>query len=373
MKRTSNERGAVLLVAIIGLIVAGTLVTALVSVTVTDHREGRNTRSMGQAFAAAEDGLSTTIGNWSGGTYNGMVVGDSLVQTGTTANGTGSYTNTIKRLNNELFIIDVLGNDANSGARQRVGAFVKLRLLEMDIQAALTTQGAVKIGGTAQISGYDEDPSGWAACPPDSDFAGIRLPDFDDVDGIGGCRTLGCIGGVPDVQGDDTINDSTFFNYGDTDWNGLVAMANKRVTLENPPASVPAFTASGGCDLSVATNWGDPWTPTSACGGYFPILYRPGNLKLQGGQGQGILLVEGDLTVTGGFEFYGIVIVRGVLATAGTGGHFNGAVMAANVDLDEISVLGDALIQYSQCAKMKALSAAGSGAMLRSRGWLYSY
>ena len=84
-------------------------------------------------------------------------------------------------------------------------------------------------------------------------------------------------------------------------------------------------------------------------------------------------MVEGDLTVTGGFEFYGVVIVRGVLATSGTGGHFSGAVMAANVDLNEVSVLGDALIQYSQCAKAKALTAAGTGAMLRSRGWLYSY
>ena len=359
--------------AIIGLIVAGTLVTALVSVTVRDHREGRNTRTMGQAFAAAETGLSETVGNWTGGTYNGLVVDDSVTVTGSTASGIGAYSATVKRLNNELFIVDVLGHDANSGARQRVGAFVKLRLLEIDIQAALTTQGAVKIGGTANISGYDEDPYGWAACPADSDLAGIRLPDSTQVNGIGGCNNLECIGGVPDVQGDPTINDSTFFDYGDTDWNGLVAMANKLVTLENPLPSAPAFTASGACDLSVATNWGDPWTPTSACGSYFPILYRNGSLKLQGGQGQGILLVDGNLTVTGGFEFFGIVIVRGVLATAGTGGHFNGAVMAANVDLNEISVLGDALIQYSQCAKMKALSAAGTGAMLRSRGWLYSY
>jgi Tfp pilus assembly protein PilX len=63
MRRSTGERGAVLLVGIIGLIVAGTLVTALVSMSVRDHREGRNTHSMAQAFAAAEDGLSTTIGN----------------------------------------------------------------------------------------------------------------------------------------------------------------------------------------------------------------------------------------------------------------------------------------------------------------------
>ena len=373
MQRTSNERGAVLLVAIIGLIVAGTLVTALVSVSVTDHREGRNTRATGQAFAAAEDGLSATVGNWSGGTYNGLAVGDSLVQTGTTANATGSYTTTIKRLNNELFIIDALGNDANSGARQRVGAFVKLRLLEMDIQAALTTRGPTRVGGSAQIDGMDEDPTGWTGCPADSDLAGIRLPNPSDLNLQGSCSDGSCIDGVPDVQDDPTVGDSTFFQYGDMDWDGLVAMANKLL----PPATYtgigPIFDGTGSCDRAALRNWGDPLTPTSTCGGYFPIMYSPGSMNISGGSGQGILLVEGDLSVQGGFEFFGIIIVKQSLKTTGTGGHFNGSVMAANVDLDQNTVLGNAIINYSGCAVQRALTAAGTGAQLRSRGWLYSY
>ena len=39
-------------------------------------------------------------------------------------------------------------------------------------------------------------------------------------------------------------------------------------------------------------NWGDPATPTGVCFGYFPIIYAPGNLRISGGYGQGILLVE---------------------------------------------------------------------------------
>jgi hypothetical protein len=373
MKRTLNERGAVLLVAIIGLIVAGTLVTALVSVTVADHREGRNTRTMGQAFAAAEDGLATTVGNWSGGTYNGLVVGDSLVQTGTTANGTGNYTNTIKRLNNELFIIDVLGNDANSGARQRVGAFVKLKLLDMDIQAALTTRGPTRVGGSAQIEGHDADPTGWTGCPADSDLAGIRLPDTSDLDLQGSCSDGSCIDGVPSVQPDPAVSDSTFFEYGDTDWDGLVSMANKSLPPGTYTGVGPTFDGVGACDRAAIRNWGDPLTPASTCGGYFPIMYSSGNVNISGGSGQGILLVEGDLSVQGGFEFFGIIIVKQSLKTTGTGGHFNGSVMAANVDLDQNTVLGNAIINYSGCAVQRALTAAGSGALLRSRGWLYSY
>ena len=373
MKRTSNERGAVLLVAIIGLIVAGTLVTALVTVSVVDHREGRNTRTMGQAFGTAETGLSEMIGNWNSGSWNGMAVGDSVVVNGSNPSGAGSYTGVVKRLNNNLFLVNVAGSDRTAGAQQRVGAFVRLRTIDMDIRAALTTQGPTVVGGTSQISGYDQAPYGWSDCPPDSDLAAIRIPDLNDLNGLGSCKDFDCIGGVPDINPDPTVGDSTFFVYGDMDWQELVALSNKRLPDYNYQQILPSFTPSGSCDLSSATNWGDPMNPTSACAGYFPIIYAQGDLIVNTGYGQGILLVEGDLTVNGGFEFYGVVIVRGALSTAGTGGHFNGAVMAANVNLDNNSVLGDALVQYSQCAKAKALTNAAPGSQLRSRGWLYSY
>ena len=89
------------------------------------------------------------------------------------------------------------------------------------------------------------------------------------------------------------------------------------------------------------SNWGDPFTPTSPCFSRFPIIHAQAGLTINGELGQGILLVEGDLAVQGGFEFFGIVMVRGKLKTNGTGGHFNGAVMAANVDLDDNTVIGD--------------------------------
>ncbi|UCD24799.1 MAG: hypothetical protein JSW51_02450, partial [Gemmatimonadota bacterium] len=94
---------------------------------------------------------------------------------------------------------------------------------------------------------------------------------------------------------------------------------------------------------------------------------------INGNYGQGILLVEGDLSVQGQFKFFGIVIVRQALKTTGTGGHFNGAVLAANVDLDQNTVLGDALVQYSKCATQRVLSSASPGALLRSRAWFQAY
>ena len=43
---------------------------------------------------------------------------------------------------------------------------------------------------------------------------------------------------------------------------------------------------------------------------YAPLLWARGDLELRGGRGQGILLVDGDLVVSQGAEFHGVVITR---------------------------------------------------------------
>jgi hypothetical protein len=127
----------------------------------------------------------------------------------------------------------------------------------------------------------------------------------------------------------------------------------------------------------VETNWGEPILPTDPCFDYFPIIYRYGNLKLQGGRGQGILLVEGDLEATGGMVFYGPVMVTGTLSTSGNSGQgakFFGGVIAGNVALDDLSKLaGGALVSYSSCAIHRALQNSATVGTLAERSWVQLY
>jgi hypothetical protein len=102
-------------------------------------------------------------------------------------------------------------------------------------------------------------------------------------------------------------------------------------------------------------------------------MYAPGDLHVTGGYGQGILLVEGNFHVTGGFQFYGPVIVRGDLDTQGTGGHFNGGVMAANVNLAQNVVLGNAVITYSSCILQKVLQSSAVPTLMANRPWAELY
>jgi hypothetical protein len=140
--------------------------------------------------------------------------------------------------------------------------------------------------------------------------------------------------------------------------------------------NIDPVVTNGVCDQSVVTNWGDPHNPNSACGSYFPIIHVTGDLNVNNTQGQGILLVDGDMKVNGSFDFFGVVIIQGDLITAGGGNadaHFWGGVMARNADLSTQSISGHATLNYSSCAIVAALQASSPISMMRSRGWVQLY
>lgn len=369
-----SERGVALILSIVGLVVIGALVTGVVASGISEHRMGDNTRRMTQAFSAAEHGLSETIAGWNAATLNFMPVGTSEDVAGATPGGTGAYAGQVHRLNDQLFLVEIVGRDAGARARQRVGAFVKLVVPTFDIRAALTTRGDARLGGTAEVNGEDHVP--WAACPlPGPTESGVRTLDPDRLTLIGGCAGAECITGDPKIEHDPTISDATFFDYGELTWDDLVGRADKVLTGSNYQNILPSTTADGECDASDVRNWGEPWEPTAtpACSDYFPIIYATGTLQVNTGRGQGVLLVEGDLEANGHFAFFGPVVVRGRLQTAGSGNHFMGGVLAANVELDDTSVLGNAVVTFSRCAIQRAVLSAAPGTMLRSRGWMQVY
>jgi hypothetical protein len=176
------------------------------------------------------------------------------------------------------------------------------------------------------------------------------------------------------VLNDPTLADSNFTKFGGTTYAELAARAN--VVL--PPGNYKTQPVVSGttCDKTVLTNWGDGQNPAAPCGSYFPIIHITGSATLNGDQGQGILLVDGDLTVQGSYQFYGITIIQGDLKTAGGGtteAHFWGGVMAKNANLDTQNLAGKATLNFSSCAIVTALQATSSPAMMRSRGWVQLY
>jgi len=370
-----------LAVAIFALVVAGALIAGAFFAGNQEQRVGQNTLRVQQSFGAGEEALNEIVANWQPQTYNriGIYPADSYVVTSrATAGGTGTYGGVIRKLNNYLYQVDLTGRDNASasgalfggGARQRIGEFVRIRLVDMGIGGALTTQGSIKLSGNALVDGRDHVPDGWSSsnCDTigDTTKAGVRAPDSVVVQAGGGAH----LAGNPPFYKDTSVHQSTFTQFGDITYDDLAALAT--VQLSPGTYKTNPNVSGGVCDKTDLANWGDGLNPAGTCGSYFPIVHVAGDVTLNGDQGQGILLVDGDLSVQGSYQYYGIVIVKGSLKTAGGGAteaHFWGAVMAQNVDLTLNSLSGDATLNYSKCAIIQALNMTGVIAPDRSRSW----
>jgi len=132
-----------------------------------------------------------------------------------------------------------------------------------------------------------------------------------------------------------------------------------------PNATTPSGTCSGSpvycqSNLSVTENWGavdsnfNPMDPTSMNP---QITYLPGDTRLNGVVGAGILIVDGDLDVHGGFEWYGLVLVKGTIDFTGGGSNavnvygafLNGKDINAVNNWDD-NLGGSVNVHYDSCA-----------------------
>ena len=132
----------------------------------------------------------------------------------------------------------------------------------------------------------------------------------------------------------------------------------------------PAPAEEGGtCLVDAPWSWGDPDRPYGACGGHLALRASPGDLTLEGGVGQGLLVVAGDLTLVSGARFFGIVLVAGVLRVVG------GARLAGLAQAHGGLEVGPASeIRGSACWTARALDAARPYLSLplaiRESGWI---
>jgi hypothetical protein len=380
MKRIlRDERGMALAVAIFALVVVGALVAGAFFAGTQEQRVGENQRRVMTSFGVAESGVQERLVQWDPSTQNRVKQypeSSVAIVTQPAPGGTGSYNGTWYRMGPNIFLIDVTGQDANTragavssggGARQRLGMIARIAPIEFGIRASLTTQGGVSVGGTAEIDGNDQIPTGWASCdPPGPPQAGVR-----DNGGTVGTSGSGEVNGNPPVVNDPTITSASFTTFGGATYAQLASRANITISGGNINTD-PSFVGTA-CNRSDPYNWGDPHNPASACGNYFPIIHVAGSVIVNNTQGQGILLVDGNLTVNGSWDFYGIVIIQGDLMTAGGGtadAHFWGGVMAKNADLSTQSLNGHATLNFSSCSILAALQAQSPLSPMRQRGWV---
>ena len=371
-----RRAGIAIVAALGGIVVIGALIAGVFFVSTQESQISSGSLVHERAFRAAELGLNTTLANWDAPVMFALPVGgmDTMTYSGTDWVDTVVVTKLTQQAYSMLSTAT-----AGSGrlARSRKKTLLSIRLSSPDFKflGALTVRGATQIGGSSLINGVNSNPPGWSGCSLPSDtLAGVAIADSTLIT-YSGCTSGSCVVGLPRILQDPATADTTnYFEFGDEDWATLTASANKIINGTATFSQINPVVTNGACDKSVHSNWGAPvhTSPANPCENYFPIIHAKGStstLKLSGAKGQGILLVDGDLEISGGFEFYGPVIVRGRIKSTGTGGKLNGGVMAANVDLEQNTVLGDATITYSSCAVEKAIAGSANPRRLVERAW----
>ena len=368
----TDERGMALLLAMLGIVVIGALVSGTFFAGRMEMVSGRNSVYAAQAAEAAEAGLAAAFSPWDR-TWNSFPVGvdQNLPPVAIPGPTRVQYTTTVRRMQGGAYLIrsvgqklDRSGNVMATRMLAKLGKLVPAGTATMD--AAVTTRDAVTVSGNTVVDGHDTVPSGWDpnACGPLNDAAGIQTGATVSTNG-----TTHVIDGVPPtVQNDTTVTDATFQGP----FYSFLGSRTHTITNSNPPATVPT-TSGAVCNQSDIYNWGEPrrgGAAVVACQDYFPIVYfGAGTLKLQGGYGQGILLVAGDLWMSGGFEFVGLIIVLGEVKTSGTGAKVTGAVLSNNFYGEQTTLGGDPALRYSSCAIGAALEGTAAAFPIAQRPW----
>lgn len=372
-----NRPGFALAVALFAMVVIGALVAGAFFASNQEFRVGRNTLTSAQAMAIAEGAQNGVLANWTTEFNTSLKNGD-VWRKDTAGTGWRARVN-LTRINQTTFWLvsdGIVGEGTPLESRRRTGMILRLANPQMNFRGGLTTRGGVDVTGSSLVDGRDTNPGGWD-CPPtdgSTDMPGVAIPNPLDVNDGLGC-TKNCFGNPPVAADPAAADTNTYFKYGDSDWNKLVASARK--LQKNLYTQVdPRYNADGSCNKLHDENWGDPTRAMNPgkCESYFPTLYAPGDLTVNGNRGQGMLLVNGNLYVQGNFEWTGPVIVRGAAHIKGTGGQmakFTGGIMAANVYLnpDDQTVTGNATVTFSRCALLTVLANTSHAVPARIRAW----
>lgn len=377
------RRGMALILTLIVVVVLAILSTGAVLSSMQEFRGGRNALVEQRAFAVAEFGLNSEISNWDRSRNlpppTGMAIGaiDSanvFVAQGDTAKVF------IQRLTDNTFWVRSVGR-ANIGSAQLeaqriTNMVVRIAYPSINPGGAIVTAGNIRVQGSAEITGTNTNPSGWTQCAniTGRDTFAISYAPGRTVD----IQKLNLVtGGInPDPAAGDS---NTYVRYGTESWNSLVAAAD--IKLPGGTYGPEPVGTSSTCDWNTTANWGEPLrvsgggnTYVAGCKDYFPIIYVNGTATLSHGRGQGVLLVNGDVRLTGNFQWYGLIIARDDIVKGNGTFDLWGSAMSRNANVqDGSAIVGNSYFKWSKCAVESALRGSAILTRTKERSWAQLY
>ncbi len=354
-----NEKGAVFPIGLIFLAIIAILGTTAVIITTTDLKIGTNYKLSKQAFYVAEAGLQHAANALKAGASNGF---DDELATEIILNnismGNGNYTVKVTDNNDDgnLFsdsdnkvIITSTGTVNNASKTIEAIYFYQ----KVDVDGAIGIYGdnpTVELSGASEIDGRDYN------IPPDFNCSGsgctATLAGGAPAEtGIYAEEAITPVGLITDemdnnqnVWGDPPIDEDGGGVGSVSYWQNFASSLTPDLTVDSAVESTiteSIFGSRGSPQITLITDSAGAGTHLS------------GTID-----GAGILIVNGDLQITGTFHFEGLVIViaGGDLVVTGTGRSiiYGSVVLAGSGASSEVDYGGHASIRYSSQALLSA-------------------
>lgn len=388
-----DQRGIALPAAVLALVVVGALIAGVFFIARVEQLSAVNTLGSAQAAQTADAGLASIVGGASA-PYRTLAVGASStpVVALVAGNPLDRYTVTVTKLSDDnRYIVESLGErlDATGAvvASRRVMQLVRTVGAQLQTGPAALTLLGVLNQSNGQIDGEDDAPTGWT-CPAPIPPPGVPSVRMRDAPVVPFFNQTSPAGSSPPPVGDASLDASDFESFGLVTFDELAAAADIQILSPGTFdfSNVRPTLSGGACDLTSPDNWGEPepatFPATTPCHGFMPIIFIDGDATITGQRGQGLLLVDGNITFGGNFHFYGLVVARGTAntTTPTPNGVITGSVLAKNQSFQQhqligtTGTLGEKIdFQYSSCAVNRALASAGRFAPFGERSWLQLY
>lgn len=325
MTASGARRGGVLAVAVLALVALQLLAHGLLLLARFEDSASEAGLRLLQARAAADAGAALAV--------KGVAAWDSVPwmgrsPTATATLGEGSTGGDALRLSREYWMVRGMGRPPGADW----GVTVEHVFWVLDpVQRVVEAKAAAEVGGLLPPS-----PSVWAEAdlPP---FCAAWEPTLDSL-GLG----PGWNRAVPLPAGGEALA------LGRLDAPELLGLLPALAASAGSPEPVALL---GMCDTRAPWNWGDPERPEGPCGSHLVARGTSGDLRLEGGVGQGILAVGKDLELVG-TRFDGVVLVGGTLSLR-DGARVRGLVRVAG----DLLVTGGEGVVGSPCRALRALTA----------------
>jgi len=244
------------------------------------------------------------------------------------------------------------GSGTTGLATRTVGVYVQWNKTTMNVMGALVSFSGIVKNGTGDISGID-------GCGADTNVAGINVPANQSVDLNG--QSFTPTGNPPYDTLQTFSQDSANAKL---DWGGITSGSSMTADIDVTVSSFPNFPAQA--TFAADTN-------------YWPIIHVHNRQTSPGWngvfqlpwQGRGMLVVDGDLYISGSNQWDGVILVGGQLTSNGNN-VTSGTVMSGLNALIGIptSAMVDAQLNgtksyvYNSCSVKKATTSQARYTML---------